>query len=294
MLPVKLDPVRFQTAFVRQVRQPATAPLDGLAPARPQDSGLMTRVLGFFSPKPKLPPQEPVALASVLPALGGTAAVALAHQVALAQLSIADEEAVGRDYAAKQKTGPGQERLTALWDRLAPHFPSLEAPLALDAPVGPGMFVGRSLFANGEEKLPEPVALFFLAHEAGHVENRDSARKQGQAALKAAGAELGDAIQDADRAMEFAADRRAAEVVARLGCDPAPILEELLTLAAGPEHPDGLERARAVRQVMGEHGAPLAEDRWLELVARTAPLRAENQRKQDEAHEWLSLQREII
>lgn len=310
---MSLEPVRFQSAFLQQARSPrpregVPAAVDGVAPARPQELGWLGRLQGLFRTRSvsALPAQSPLALATTLPGLGAPTAVAVAQAVALSQLSLADETACGQDYRQKCPPAPAQaqERIQALWERLAPHVdPSLEVPLAIERPIGPGMFMGRSLFANGREleKLSEPVALFFLAHEVGHVEHRDSARKQGQTALSDWTreqapqflADLKSEVQAADWAMELAADRRAAEIVARLECDPVPILADLLGEPSGPEHPDGLTRARAVRSTLAEHGVTLPEERWQQLLEASAGPRQDRQRQLDEAQEWLQSMQEL-
>lgn len=107
----------------------------------------------------------------------------------------------------------------------------------------------------------EAELVFALAHEAAHVEARDSLGALGiellSECLEHAEPDLGpdvwnlaralrDPLQDSLYQEEYQADRRGLETLVSLGYDPQSALRFLERQFASPTHPDGPDRARAL------------------------------------------------
>lgn len=309
---MQLDPIRFNNAFVRRTERPeppretATGPVDSRAEARPGGTGLLARLKALWPTRAPdgeaatpVRKQTTVGLQAACRAMGGPLALTLAQETALEMLPGEQEVAAGQAYLEKHGDSvdldPARNaRVDQLWARIEPHLQlPLQPPTLLEnSRIGPGMFVGRNLFADSETLagLPDEVALFYTAHEVGHVEHRDASRKTGMAQLNSQPGlkqEFREATREKQHEMEFAADRRAAEIAAKAGCDPRPILEDLMKEPSGKEHPEGLRRAEAVRSTMAEHGQTVSDREWDALVQRTEGERSSRQQSSNQAEEWL-------
>lgn len=243
--------------------------------------------------------QTGLALHTAVAALGGPAALLLAQAVGMEMDD--RKNAAGEAFKAAHKDQldlhpEHQAKLDRIWSQIVEvSRTTFEKPTLLTGPEsGPGRFVGKSMFAEGATlaNLPDEVALFYTAHEVGHLEHGDDARKKGMIDLKNALPEgqrgaLTEPRQQLDREMEFQADARAAEIAAKAGCDPRPILRDLMQEPSGAEHPAGLDRAAKVREVMASHGKAISDEEWLAMVFQTAPSREAKQKAQDEAAEML-------
>ena len=243
--------------------------------------------------------QNHLAVHTAVKALGGPTALALAQEIGL-QLDDgknADGETFKASQSDKLDLNPEHlEKRDRIWSKIAQVTgTTFETPTLLNGPGnGPGRFVGKSLFADGETLagLPDEVALFYTAHEVGHLEHGDDVRKQGMTNLKSAlpteqRDSLTQARRDADWEMEFGADARAAEIAAQADCDPRPILRDLMQEPSGQEHPAGLERAARVRNIMATNGKPVSDEEWTAMVLQTAPSREAKQQAQNEAADML-------
>lgn len=263
---------------------------------QPQDTflGQFKRLVGFKPTPPASKAQTTLGLRAAYSALGAPTAMALAQEVGL-------ETQSGQDLAGarfKQKkaaqldtSAPPNQKMDAVWsDIVSLTGTAVERPTLLNDPGrGVGSFVGESLFADSEAfmELPRPLALFYTAHELGHVENRDGARKKGMSQLAGlltgvAQPALRAARQANDWELEHKADARAAEICAQLGCQPESILEDLMKEPSGSQHPPGVERAKRVRSIMAEHGQTISDGKWDSLLEETAPIRGERQQAIDE------------
>lgn len=272
---MEIRPAAFGSAFLKKARPllaPGEVPMDGveLEASWAQPVQKVLQLLGGRSQERER--QIAAAVRVAAGALGGPLALELARQVAVEQISPAQERESGQQFARQHGAQPLE--LGGLWRRVSAHSCSqLEAPQQLpNLQVGEGMFFGQSLFFDPQRlsRLPEEVQIFLLGHELGHVELRHSSQKLGMQWLQGqAGVDLGLASQE----MEFAADRRAAEIAAREGCSPEPILREVLTWSGGKTHPEPIARAAAIRATMAEWGQMLEEGDWERLVAETEPAR---------------------
>jgi hypothetical protein len=151
--------------------------------------------------------------------------------------------------------------------------------------VGEGLAAGKQVLLN-PEKLTEPnLALFVLGHELAHAEGRHTVRS---AALRATGsllpAQQGGkaALRQAEWDLEYEADARAVELAVKAGLrDARPALKILLESKGGREHPDGYQRAVAVRESFRDRGVEVSESDWQILLEETHATRDAHRRAQE-------------
>jgi hypothetical protein len=300
---MKLDPVKFSTRFGIRAAHLADNPSAQVSEEKvPQNNDsfvgrISHAISNLLSPRTA---QAQVGLATrvAFETLGPATALALAQEVGVEFQAPGDP--AGEAFLKKQadivdgRTQPNQ-KMERVWKQIvAVTGTDAERPTLLaDEMTGPGRFVGQRMFADGEAfgKLPDEVALFYTAHELGHIENSDGARKTGMTALaqelpNVSPTVLTEMRQEKDWEMEYRADERAAEIAAKAGCEPGPILLDLLTEPSGSQHPPGLERARRVRSVMAAHGQSVTDGQWSEWVESTASTRAERQQNSDDMMDW--------
>lgn len=299
----KFEAIYTSRAYARVSGQPEAAV--PAAPEPPNDGfvGHLKRWLGFRPTPAVLQAQSKLTMHAAFQALGTPTALALAQDVGL-QLEDGKNEAglAYRDSHTLSREPQALAKGERVWERIvAASGTSVGQLTLLDGAAGEGRFVDRSIFADAGEfaTLSEDVALFRVAHEVGHVEHGDGARKHGVKALADAlgpyhSASISEARTEANRQMEFAADQRAAQIAARAGCDPLPILRDLLTLGSTSAHPPGVERARRVRETMAEHGIAVSQESWDSLVLQTAVEREENQRRNDEQMSYLQTMENLV
>lgn len=121
------------------------------------------------------------------------------------------------------------------------------------------MYVGKQALQG--DLASDEVLLFTLAHEEAHRRHRDSAGTAGLEALMEAspGRESFQALRAGWHHNELQADLVGAEVAARAGCDPKPILAFLLSCPEDMQHPSGAKRAEVVRERMAELGREISD-----------------------------------
>ncbi len=240
---------------------------------RPASTGLLGRLQNCFrttSPE-RLEAQSKQVLQLACQLVGPSLAGVVAQHVGRALVSPQQEA----ELAAGSQGQPVQA-LEEVSARVAAHA---RVPVQFECvekgSFGPAMFLGNKVVLNRSEMedMPASVQLFLAAHELGHVEHRDSAAKIGLNTLAVLHPELSWDPHVASKEMEFAADRRAAEVAAREGCKPHDILLTLMSWPGGTTHPDGLLRAAAVRQTMAEGGQAISDEEYQQLRERAEPLR---------------------
>ncbi len=297
--PMQVNPKTFAALFAARATNPsASGQVAGKAQESPtpSDTFLGKLIQKFsFRPTPRVrQAQQSVSIQAAAWALGPTQALGLAQSVGMELFG--PSQKAGEQFKARMadKVHQGSEqnsRMARVWSRIqSVAGGGIETPTLLDhGPSGPGRFVGNALFADAEAfaKLPEEVALFYTAHEVGHVENQDSARKQGMTLLKGllAGTDqrqLVAARKQKDWEMEHRADARAAEICSQLKIDPVLILRDLMTEPSGDQHPPGMERARRVREVFASRGQAVSEQQWQTLTEETAPERERKQQAIDQ------------
>lgn len=300
---MKLDPVTFTSRFGVRAAQvakggPIKKPAEDTAPPTDSFLGRVSQAItNVLSPR-HIPAQEKLATHVALNTLGAPTALALAQEVGVEMRPSGDPW--GEKFLAKkadsvdQRPEPNQ-KMTQVWQKIVEVTGTEEnQPVLLeDKASGPGRFVGRSMFADGEtfQELPFETALFYTAHELGHLENSDASRKSGMSALAGGLSPMNQGIlrearKEKDWEMEYQADDRAAEIAAKAGCEPGPILRDLMLEPSGTQHPPGLERAKRVRDVMASHGKSVSDEQWQGWVDSTATLRAEKQQQIDSDLEW--------
>lgn len=274
-----MDPVRFSTAFVdatrRRLEPPPAAVTESAAP--PQDSVAP-------SAAPKIDPrvlarQAYVALTTLIPASAGNAPVALAVAAEVGRNLGGAEVRQVRDRVSAQ-AGPPDPQLQASEAKLREVFEKVArqstapAELKLWGRAGEASALGETIFAG--QRLTrrtdsEPCLAYIFAHELAHVEHQDSQGLLGVLALgdlvhKDVGEDQWNLMERSySHSVEFAADRRAAEMVVRLGYDPRPILSMLMHSPHDGDHPAGLKRAQVVREVFAEHGVKISASDWKAL-----------------------------
>ena len=283
-----LDPIKFKQQFLFRAKQLKSGKADKpeeTLPPRESFVRSIVRTLGF-QPTPTLKSsQTQLSLRAAVQSLGPSTAIALAQLTARALDGPENES--GEAYEKKveplhaREPAP-QAQLDKVWTKITSVTETnFKKPTLLHQKrSGPGHFVGKSLFADVSAfaELPEEAQIFYTAHELAHVENQDSANKQGLHYLISDPQlrhepGLRKARQPADWNMEDAADARAAEICAKLGCDPKPILKDLMQEPAGEHHPRGLDRAKKVRHIMAQGGQSLSDQEWEQTIQDTAPVR---------------------
>lgn len=113
----------------------------------------------------------------------------------------------------------------------------------------------------------EAELVFALAHEAAHIETRDSVGALGvelpSECLEEAEKDLGpdvwnlayalrDPLQDYLYQEEYRADQRGLETLVALGYNPQSAVRFLERQFASPTHPDGPDRARALKRALDD------------------------------------------
>lgn len=284
---MKIEPAAFQTAFLRRAEGAnQTGRADRALAERSAEPADSVELTPAHAEVPTTPLQQAVlALSAASAAVGGPLLPAVAQEVGKALVTAAQEErqAESRREAFGKwvvPTGEKAERVREAWERLQQVSPSpLPPPKVIDLSLTFAESDTREMFIGTralDGELADPSVLTFtLAHEEGHRRHRDSAGSAGLEALVAAvdGApaevtrEAFRALREGRHENERRADAFAAEVAARLGCDPEPILAFLLACEEDMQHPAGLERAEAVRDRMASLGRPLDDARWQALLA---------------------------
>lgn len=295
---MQVNPKNFASLFTSRATRTGSADASTAQepPAAPSDSflGRIARTLGFGATPQVKVAQQTLSIQAAASALGPAQALSLAQDVGVELLG--DAVYSGQEFKSKiaGKINCDNElnsRMGQVWTQIQSVTGShLETPILLNDPAsGPGRFVGSSLFADASAfaELPKEVALFYTAHEVGHVENQDAARKQGMTLLKGllAGTDqrqLQKARQKKDWEMEHRADARAAEICANLKTDPVPILRDLMKEPSGDQHPPGLERAARVREVFASHGLTVSDQQYASLHQETAEERTRRQKAIDD------------
>lgn len=274
-----IDSVRFSTAFVDATRRRLEPPAPSVDESTPpvQDS-----VATGAPPKMDariLARQAYVALTTLIPVAAGNAPVALTVAAEVGRTLGAMEVGQVRERVSAQ-AGPPDPRLKASEARLRQVFDKVAsqstapAELELWGRAGEASALGETIFAGQRltQRLDsEPCLAYIFAHELAHVEHQDSQGLLGVLALgdlvhKDVGEDQWNLMERSySHSVEFAADRRAAEMVARLGYDPRPILRMLMHSPHDGDHPAGLKRAQLVREVFAEHGVKISPADWKSL-----------------------------
>ena len=270
----------FTRSFVAQARQLAPSPqvaqqLEALPDDsyRPAAPGLLGRLQSCFrsaSPE-RLEAQSKQVLQLACQLLGPSLAGVVAQHVGRALVTPQQEVELAAGSPGQPVVGLQEvSKRVSAHARLPVQFECVEK-----GTFGPAMFLGNKVLLNRSEMqgMPSSVQVFLAAHELGHVEHRDSPAKIGLNTLAVLHPELSWDPNVASKEMEFAADRRAAEIAAREGCKPHDILLTLMSWPGGATHPDGLLRAAAVRQTMAEGGQSISDGEYQQLLEQAEPLR---------------------
>lgn len=270
-----IDAVRFSSAFVGMTRRKLDAPSETPTLGPADSASLSNAVPAGVDPK-ILARQAYVALTALIPAAAGSSPVALAvaAEVGRALGGEAVERATSRLVAAAGPAEPAlvsaQPRLQAVFDKVAA-VSGAPAELALwgrkseAQALGDRVFAGKPILAYADS---EPCLGFIFAHEVAHVERRDSLGMTGVSSLQelveadVGGDQWNLAEKSYSHAVELAADRRAAEVCVKLGYDPLPILRMVIHADHDADHPAGLKRAQAIREVYAQHGVKVSPADW--------------------------------
>ena len=182
--------------------------------------------------------------------------------------------------------------LNAIYQKLEPHLTrSLPVPLLSgEGQLGEGVQAGTQIVLNPKTLTEPNLALFVMAHEAAHAEGRHTVRR---AALRETGPLLQTqeggkpALRQADWEMEYQADARGAELAVKAGLqDARPVLKTLLQSSQDEEHPDGYERAVAVRGAFQALGVEVSENDWQILLEETQPKRDAQRRAQEKEEQY--------
>lgn len=238
---MKIDTVTFGRSFVERAVPRLEAqeiPLDSVDLSRPDAFRQLTLALA--------------AATAPIPLLA-----ALSQEVAQSLVTRAQEESWADTIEDQYRSLPHleDERVQQAWEKVREVTGSTyPAPQVLDSLFIDAQSDSREMYLGkaslGSDMADENVLLFTLAHEEGHRVHRDSAGARGLEAFHDACPDdrLGLLVlREGRHQNEREADRFAARVVAQLGCDPQPILNFLTSLNEDLQHPDGDERAAAVR-----------------------------------------------
>lgn len=189
--------------------------------------------------------------------------------------------------------------LDGLYDRLEPHLARpLPTPLLSTHPlIGEGLHAGTQILLNPLTLTDPSLALFVMAHEAAHAEGRHTVRRR---ALEEAEPLLGRdngsaALQEAKWQLEYEADARATELSAKAGIgNVRSVLKTLMESPQGEEHPDGYQRAVAVRDRFRTLGVEVTDACWQSVVDETQPGRDAHRRKQQEEESLRRLMARLV
>ena len=269
---MKIHSAQFQASFVRQ------------APRHVPDAQVQAAVDSVsLSAQPVSPSAfAQVALAVSVAAQGGgvPALAALSQEVARALVTPEQEEqlAQGMRDGFGSRFVPNRPALQEAWNKIQGLTgSSYPAPQEVNSPIVYAPADSRNL-SIGKDALETDLAdanvlTFSVAHEEGHRQHRDTAGAKGLESFLEAGQEnpklfplAFQAVRAGRHENERRADEFAARVAARLGCQPLPILEFLLSIPGDAEHPDGLERAQLVRAAMAEEGVQVPQSQWNQLI----------------------------
>lgn len=305
---VKIPVVPFSRSFVQVARQvapqvtlPESCISDAVGASTPQATGMLGTLRGLFSlGKPKAPSPEQMesqaklTLHTACQALGPSLAAVVAQKVGLELFTPAQEAEIAAGHLSNEPKKAGFEKDWQTVSKYASR--AVECKTVESGKFGPAMFVGQTVFLNESELKPMPaeVRIFLIGHELGHIEHRDSAAKigMGTLAIFEPGLELDP--NAVSKEMEYAADRRAAEIAAREGCRPHEILRTLLSWPGGGTHPEALPRAEAVRKTMGQHGVEISDSDYQALVDQTEPIRQAARKAQAADLELLQAFQELV
>ncbi len=300
--------VPFSRSFVQvarqvapQVRLPESSISDAVGTSVPQPAGLLGSLRGLFSlGKPKqltaeqMESQAKLTLTTACQALGPSLAAVVAQKVGLELFTPAQEAQIASQHLANEPEKGGFEKD---WQTVSKYAARpVECRTVESGKFGPAMFVGQTVFLNESElkTMPADVRIFLIGHELGHIEHRDSAAKigMGTLAILEPGLELDP--NAVSKEMEYAADRRAAEIAAREGCRPHEILKTLLSWPGGGTHPEALPRAEAVRKTMGQNGVEISDADYQSLIDETEPIRQAARKAQAADLELLQAFQELV
>jgi hypothetical protein len=304
---VKIQPQQFVQTFLQVARHSAVEAhtveqLDRLeaSASPPSSKGMLATLQGWLgSSRASLSPAQieessKQTLQQACQLVGPSLAGVVAQKVGLELFTPAHEAAAGQEQQQRLQGGRGFE---ALWQGVSRYATrSVECQTVERGNFGPAMFMGQTIFLNAQELqgMPAEVQLFLVAHELGHVEHRDSAAKMGLHTLTVLHPSLAFDPNVASHEMEFAADRRAAEIAAREGCRPHEILRTLMSWPGGQTHPEGVSRAAAVRDTMAQHGVTIAESEYQQLLQETSSLRDAARARAQEETDMLNAFRDLV
>lgn len=271
---MKIQPAPFRRAFLQRAEQK----LSELNNSESASEALADSV--ELTSASKSPPNRVDQAVLALTAAAGAGGVPLLALVA---------QEVGRELVSEAQEARFSElRMDAFGDRELPANPLLDrawqtlesvsdssftGPRVIDSPLVFAEAGTREIFVGAEAlqgELSDPnVLLFTVAHEEAHRRNRDSAGTWGLESLLAADASRPSfqALMAGRHQNEYAADAFGAEIAARAGCDPEPILAFLASCHEDVQHPDGRLRAEAARKVMAEHGQSVSDAEFAAILA---------------------------
>lgn len=264
---MKIQPAQFQRLFLQRAEQRLND-LENPSelPAANDSVELGERASGRASSRID---QAVVALTAAAGASGVAVLAALAQEVGR-QLVDSKQEArfsESRLHAFADRRAAEDPRLSQAWQRLEELSDSpFQAPRVINSPIVVAEAGTREIFIGAEAldgELSDPaVLLFTLAHEEAHRRNRDSAGSWGLEALLEADPSKSSfqALRQGRHQNEYVADAFGAEIAARAGYSPEPILAFLAGCHEDVQHPDGPLRARAARQVMAAHGQSVSDE----------------------------------
>ncbi|GMU54541.1 MAG: hypothetical protein AMXMBFR33_36870 [Candidatus Xenobia bacterium] len=273
---IRIDRPAFEQRFLECARkhlppEPASEPTESYQPSSQATS-----------PPARLSLQGAITALNLASGLTGLPLVALTAQEAARELVTPAQEGQLADtrlrgYADRLTS---DERVQQSWEKVSQLLPGAgSAPKVVDLSLvyaeadSREMYVGKQALQG--DLASDEVLIFTLAHEEAHRRHRDSAGTAGLEALLevAPGRESFQALRDGWHSNELQADLVGAEVAARAGCDPKPILAFLLSCPEDMQHPSGARRAEVVRERMAELGAVISEAELAALEDRMTALR---------------------
>ncbi len=274
---MKIQPAQFQRLFLERAEQ-KLKDLEN-SPELPAANDSIELGNSTSGPALNRVDQAVVALTTAAGATGVAVLAALAQEVGR-QLVDPEQEtrfSESRLSAFADRQVADDPRLNRAWHKLEElSVSSFQAPRVINSPIVVAEAGTREIFIGAEAldgELSDPaVLLFTLAHEEAHRRNRDSAGSWGLEALLAADASKPSfqALREGRHQNEYAADAFGAEIAARAGCAPEPILAFLAGCHEDIQHPDGPLRARAAREVMAAHGQSVSNQVFERILEETA------------------------
>lgn len=302
---MNLNPLDFSRSFIRvapkvveQSDLPAATKAQltndlatlGQSEAPAESRGIFAKLRQAVGLQAKLSPaqteqQAKQALSTACQLVGPSIAAVVAQKVGLELFDAKQEQEIGKATADKNQA---KEGYTELWGRAQKYASRpMDCKTVENGHFGPAMFMGSTILLNRSEmdQMAPSVQLFLLAHEMGHIENRDSAGKIGLNTLTVLEPTLSFDPDVASKEMEYAADRFAAKVVAKEGLPPQEILRTLAEWPGGGTHPLAEDRIRAVRDAMAVYGTVVSDGDLKKILDETAPVRQAAREKERQARE---------